>query len=257
MKRIILLAILFHFCIVLFSQQKQRNYELKFNLSEFSFNIDKGLLSISTTKNLSFYLEDREVPAIPYFPYRILRPANMSASNYQIHYEKKLIYENIDIVGNPAIYPTNVIPTNDNSFLKATKSSEDPIIWGADNILYGYFYGFFKVSPFIYDNKTRSLYFIPQITITFNDSQDGVYGDTRANTYDQEKSEEIKALILNSNELATFYPSKNTSSQKASKSASDKTVYNGTLDYLIITTEALKPVFLFFHPSHLVLQTKN
>jgi len=44
-----------------------------------------------------------------------------------------------------------------NSFLKATKSSEDPIIWGADNILYGYFYGFFKVSPFIYDNKTRSL----------------------------------------------------------------------------------------------------
>lgn len=243
MKRIILLAILFHFCIVLFSQQKQRNYELKFNLSEFSFNIDKGLLSISTTKNLSFYLEDREVPAIPYFPYRILRPANMSASNYQIHYEKKLIYENIDIVGNPAIYPTNVIPTNDNSFLKATKSSEDPIIWGADNILYGYSYGFFKVSPFIYDNKTRSLYFIPQITITFNDSQDGVYGDTRANTYDQEKSEEIKALILNSNELATFYPSKNTSSQKASKSASDKTVYNGTLDYLIITTEALKPVF--------------
>lgn len=157
MKRIILLAILFHFCIVLFSQQKQRNYELKFNLSEFSFNIDKGLLSISTTKNLSFYLEDREVPAIPYFPYRILRPANMSASNYQIHYEKKLIYENIDIVGNPAIYPTNVIPTNDNSFLKATKSSEDPIIWGADNILYGYFYGFFKVSPFIYDNKTQSL----------------------------------------------------------------------------------------------------
>ena len=42
MKRTILLAILFHFCIVLFSQQKQRNYELKFNLSEFNFNIDQG-----------------------------------------------------------------------------------------------------------------------------------------------------------------------------------------------------------------------
>ena len=243
MKRFILFAILLNCCVVVLSQQKQRKYELNFNLSEFSIKTDGGLLSITTTKDFPLYLEDRSIPAIPYFPYRILRPANLSASNYNVSYEAELLYENVDIEGNPAILPTNMILSDKKSPVKATKSSDKPVIWGGDNNLYGYSYGFFKVSPFIYDNETKKLFFIPRVTITFNDLEDNKSSDKQENTYNQKKSEDIKAFVLNSDELTAFYPQDNSIPQKSMTSSSNKTVYNGTLDYLIITSEALKNAF--------------
>lgn len=242
MKRTLLLTIILHFCIVVFSQQEQREYVLNFYRSEFSFKSDNGLLSIRTTKEFPFYLEDRDVPAIPYFPYRILRPANLSASKYHVKYEKELLYENIDIEGNPTLLPTSMTPDNDTILSKATKSSDKPVIWGADNNLYGYNYGFFKVSPFIYDSKTKNLYFIPQITITLNDFENSKSLEIKEDTYNPDKSEEIKGLVQNPDELTTFYPSTPSNPQKAVTS-SNKTVYNGTLDYLIITKESLKSAF--------------
>lgn len=243
MKRFLLFAILLNCCVIVLSQQKQRKYELNFNLSEFCIKTDGALLSITTTKDFPLYLEDRSIPAIPYFPYRVLRPANMSASNYHVSYETELLYENVDIEGNPAILPTNVILSDKKSQSKATKSSDKPVIWGGDNNLYGYSYGFFKVSPFIYDSETKKLFFIPRITITFNDLEDSKSSDKQENTYNQKKSEDIKAFVLNSDELTTFYPQDNPIPQKSMTSSSDKTVYNGTLDYLIITSEALKNAF--------------
>lgn len=243
MKRFLLFAILLNCCVVVLSQHKQRKYELNFNLSEFSIKTDGGLLSITTTKDFPLYLEDRSIPAIPYFPYSILRPANMSASNHHVSYETELLYENVDIEGNPAILPTNMILSDKNSQSKATKSSDKPVIWGGDNNLYGYSYGFFKVSPFIYDSETKRLFFIPRVTITFNDLEDNKSSDKQENAYNQKKSEDIKAFVLNSDELTTFYPQDNPIPQKSMTSSSDKTVYNGTLDYLIITSEALKNAF--------------
>lgn len=219
----------------------QSSYTMTFKLSDFNIKESDGIVSINTAKPFPFFLEDREKPAVPYFSCRILRPSNQSSSNYQVSYEKTLIYENVDIEGNSAICPTDRAITNSMNSRKATKSSDEPVIWGKDNKLYGYSYGFFKITPFIYDYDNKKLYFIHEIKITLKDGDSKTL--TNSSSHDDTKSKDIKELVLNPDELEVFYPTSENTAVKGAKNSSEKTVYNGTLDYLIITNEALKPAF--------------
>lgn len=131
MKKIILLVTMLYLCIAM---KAQRTYTFKFDRSDFRFETQDGIMSISTAKELPFYLEDIEKPALPYFSYRILRPSSMTASNYQVRYEKELLYENISIERNAATCPTNVSTGSQATVRAATKSSEGPVVWCNDNV---------------------------------------------------------------------------------------------------------------------------
>lgn len=238
MKKILLILVSLISCVTLHAQ---RSYTLNFDLLDYNIENKDGVVSIITTKGAPCYLEDRSAPALPYFPYRILRPANTSTEDYSISYEKELIYQNVDIEGNPAILSTNNIPTISINTFKASKSSESPVILGKDNSMYGYNYSFFKVSPFIYDYSTRSLYFASQITISLtsiaNEAKDAL-------PYNQSKAEEVKRWMVNADDTDKFYTtSKSKTNSAKSSTSSDKTLYTGKWDYIIITSEALSSSF--------------
>jgi hypothetical protein len=235
MKKTILILVSLISCIALHAQ---RSYTLNFALSDYNVEEKDGVVSIVTTKGAPCYLEDRNAPALPYFPYRILRPANTSTDDFSINYEKELIYQNVDIEGNPAILSTNEIPTIRINTFKATKSSESPVILGKDNSMFGYNYSFFKVSPFIYDYSTRSLYFASHITISLNskanETKDALY-------YITDKAETVKRWMVNPDELEMLYPEQDAQKQQAP--SLQKSYPSGNWDYVIITSQALEDAF--------------
>ena len=235
MKKTILILVSLISCIALHAQ---RSYTLNFALSDYNVEEKDGVVSIVTTKGAPCYLEERSAPALPYFPYRVLRPANTSTGDFSISYEKELIYQNVDIEGNPAILSTNEIPTIRINTFKATKSSESPVILGKDNSMFGYNYSFFKVSPFIYDYSTRSLYFASHITISLNskanETKDALY-------YITDKAETVKRWMVNPDELEMLYPEQDAQKQQAP--SLQKSYPSGNWDYVIITSQALEDAF--------------
>ena len=239
MKKLLIIIVSFVYCAVLHAQ---RSYTLDFKLSDYKIEKKEGVVSIFSTKGAPCYLEDRNAPALPYFPYRILRPANTSTDDFSINYEKELICQDVDIEGNPAILPTDVNPAISINTFKATKSSESPVILGKDNAMYGYNYSYFKVSPFIYDYTTRNLYFVNRMTISLSIKNNNTKEMT---AYNSDKAEEVKRWILNPEDIDTFYPKKHCLPEKAnfSRLSASKTLNGGKWDYVVITSEALKPVF--------------
>lgn len=235
MKKLLIIIVSFVYCAVLHAQ---RSYTLDFKLSDYKIEKKEGVVSIFSTKGAPCYLEDRNAPALPYFPYRILRPANTSTDDFSINYEKELICQDVDIEGNPAILPTDVNPAISINTFKATKSSESPVVIGKDNAMYGYNYSFFKVSPFIYDYSTRSLYFATQITISLNVKANET---KKALYYNTDKTDEVKRLLVNPDELELLFPPKK--AQKQQNPFSQKSYPNGNWDYVIITSQALKNAF--------------
>lgn len=169
MKKILAFIIM---CIFTLYVHGQGNYTLKFDKKDFIIENKGGIISIESLKGIPFYLEDAKAPAIPYFPYRILRAPDGFTAGVNLNYNKELLYTDVEIERNPAIETTRVKEKRINPVLAvASKSSQKPVVLGNNGSRYGYNYCYLKVSPFEYDYQTKSLYFIPEITIALNDSR--------------------------------------------------------------------------------------
>ena len=216
----------------------QEIHTFEFNQNDYSFTIDNGVLHIVSSKSVNglFYSDDITTPAFPYTSFCILRPSGLSSEGYQVEMQKELIYENVRIEATPKEISTNTL-SKDTEIRIATKSVFNPVIFGGDQSLFGYNFAYFKISPFIYDANSKSLYFVSKFIISLPTTISSKIwkDDVELKPFDVE---EIKKIIINPNDLERFYPKR-----EESKDLKMQRNYNTTVDYLIVTSELLKDEF--------------
>lgn len=223
-------------CVLLYASH---SYTLNFKKSDFNIELKDSIVSIIDLKNEASYSDDYNAPALPYVVYRILRPMGVTDEKPIVSFNKQLLYENVYIEVNPKTQITEGSKLADTIKI-ASSSQMSPILYSATQSMYGYTYTMLKITPFVYDAANKKLCFVSKIDIAFGDS------DSSSNiVFDEKKAGTVKDFVINSEELNTFYP-KNTSSSKLTTSntmQTNRTIDNGYVDYVIITSEALKPAF--------------
>lgn len=235
MKKNVISIILLVFCL---SLQAQDRYTLKFDKANYSFSMKDNVLCIDTKESTVFYSEDTTSPAFPYSPFCILRPAGCFSDKYQVEMKKELIYENIDVEATPAVVPTRVVVT-DTIHHPATASVNTPIIMGGNMSRGDYRYVYLKAAPFVFDIKSRSLYFISEMTITLPNESSPVKTELPEGVFPEEVSqEEVANMVINPEEMNKFYPK-----SSSSKIKKRMTTYSDPVDYVIITSNALANSF--------------
>ena len=236
MKRINLLLFLSAVCLCI---QAEQQYKILFKQSDFFCEKKGEYLKISTMAPGAYFSSEADAPALPCFTYSILRPNGNTLKEYHIEVEKNLIGEQVALESNPTVCSTNVVLTDTMSHI-ASKSVSSPILYADILSQDGYNMMLFKITPFEYDLATGRLFFISEIRIVFSEQV-----QTKPLAYDHKVKWKIRDMVINPEEMDSFYPVVDMDHQGLhnGRPSSSHTIDNGTIDYLILTSEALKPAF--------------
>lgn len=209
----------------------QREFDIYFNKDDFKTELSNGIVKVSTSNYLANYSDDTRKPAFPLYPFSILLPQDSISLEYNVSFERNLIYSNVNVEKNqPAI------STNDDFIAEIhdTIVSIMKPIWSDDNLVdFGPFHYISLVTtPFLYDAKNRDLYFVSHMKITVPSFPPK---RKNANTADWPlEFRNIARSLANPEDIFDFYPNtireNNTFSQQP-------------LDYLIITSSSLASSF--------------
>ena len=210
----------------------QSNYNLRFEEKEFSFTETKSGYEISC-KNADYYLlGDTTLPALPYKNCYILVPENVEIDNVNVNFKSKEVLQNVYIVNNPVAKQISQMGTNSNKSVVYSKSKyPDKNIEYATTIkTQGFYMAAFSVCPFIYNTQKKTLEFISEMSVSFNQNSKNT---TSSNTERYDMEDLVKSLIINPEEIDALYPQRQT---EPTRGAND-------VEYLIITSENLKTNF--------------
>ena len=164
-----------------------------FDLADFSLISMNGILHIKP-KNIDYYSFDLNqvgYPRIPFYEYRMTteKACNLSSLRYHI-LEKRIVAENVDIQRSLPLVPTGEA-TDDQPFLKNVVFSSYPDsiirlyngpVWNDNRIV-------LSIAPFIYDQPSRSLFFVSQIRVSYDEC------DTERNQLNAENEENTHGLL--------------------------------------------------------------
>ncbi len=229
MKRKIILLLFLTTNVFLFAQ---KTYNISFDKKSFAFNMDGNVLSIAPLDYNYFFLSDTLSPALPYFTYNILRPENTVINNFEITIRKERIFNNVSINSNPKGMPVSLMDISSNNPISIARvSALTPVSFIGNDILKGYSFATFNITPFIYDATLRELYFISEISITLK--EEGISSIKQFRN--KSGRSEILQMVINPNEISSMY-SESTTEEPSITS-------NNTVEYLVVTTEALKESF--------------
>lgn len=217
-------------CNPLFAQE---TYTINFDEKDFSFKVENNVVEIFTEKPEVILSGDTSSPYIPYFGYRILIPRDQSAKEFDVVITKKLLYKNVKIEATPEIIPTDSV-IDRAEYRLASKSVLSPVRWSGDNYLAGYKYGFFNITPFIYDMDTQELYFVSSINLTISNTPDSEKSNSLVKGASIEKRDDVQSMLYNPEKLEEFYPISALKQEQAAKGMNTTTI-----DYVIITNSNL------------------
>ena len=233
LRKSILFALL-TVCNPLFAQE---TYTINFEEKDFSFKVDNNVVEIFTEKPEVTLSGDTLSPYIPYFGYRILIPKDQSAKRFDVVVTKKLLYKNVKIGATPEIMPTDMI-SDMAEFRLASKSVLSPVQWSGDNYHAGYKYGFFNITPFVYDVDMQELYFVSSIKLTISNTPDTEKSNSPVKAASIEKRDDVQSMLYNPEKLEEFYPISSLKQEQAVKGMNTTTI-----DYIIITNNSLLDSF--------------
>jgi len=175
MKNTILSLLLF----ISFVSQAQtiKEYELEYNLSDFTFTTDENNLTVISSIQNDFILkEDSSLPALPYFYINVLISEGKIQNYHSFIESVQIIKKGIILSTNPLIVPTNIVSTQQNNTRQPNYSNlkypDNNIELISTNRMGDYTYASFELCPFIYNAKTKELSFISKIRLAINLSED-------------------------------------------------------------------------------------
>ena len=224
--RLLLLLLFVMFCV---SVSAQRDFERKYNLSDYTIADSLGVVRITCNHHDYCRSGDLTYPNFPYTPLRVLIPNDSTRLQYRVDFDKVLISSNVRVEANTPCVTTNGESEVGN--LYATTSVISPVYDGGVVPFNEYKYMYLKITPFLYDQDTGSLYFVSNVKINFP----GLTA-SQNNQPAQELSENqeyIAEIVDNAQDIVKFYPIYDNSN-----------VINDPVDYLIITNKYLEDSFL-------------
>ena len=229
MKRVVLLLLLL---MPLAMSRASGTYCVTFSLDDYEISTgDDGLTRVVPKRTGAFYSDDRAMPALPYSSYNILRPRGC-VTTYTVDFDKLLLRDDVVMAANPVCVPADAIPLVDAGPEAAVSSLLQPVRFAGNKVLSGYYYSSFNITPFLYDAATRSLYFVPSVTLRLSGTDAG--GELPPLRHHNDDF--IREIVMNPDEMQSLYPV-----QMQAKGVDDGTSMG--VEYYIITSEKLAQYF--------------
>lgn len=239
-----------------------QTFEVKYNLSDFTVTKSADSVVTVSTAHRSFYCGDSQSPQLPFLPANILCSQGTVECDPVFRYEKEPVATGVLLHTIPPLIPISIdIPEGDDTPQIARSSQTSPYHYKGVGKMMGYSFARIALSPFEYDYDTRTLYFIKSFVITLNEKvrqrAPSKSGTVAAEPLGDPKV--ISDIVLNSKELSSMYQpvvqkQNRDIFRKGMYGEEDSTSNNEgvldgemaelyTVDYLIVTSENLKPAF--------------
>lgn len=224
----------------IFGQQK--DISLSFDINDFEFNTNNGILYVTPLKTYSFFKSQNAEPALPWIIVKVLIGADQDLTEFSYSRDESLLKSDVLLGYNPKTLSTNDIKQSQPQSAVQIKYSnisypEDFVTFQDTHIVDGYKYLCFCVSPFRYDARSRNLY-INHFQIHMSLASKGrISKKSKAGTQFRDM---VLSEMVNSNEIQQLYtlPSRDMVTPIVESIA-------GTEDYeyLIITSNSLLNTF--------------
>lgn len=240
MKKSILFLTFFLSAVLLARGSDLKEINFNFNISDFSFSQENGAYSIYSEKFPVIFDTDTLAPALPYFLVNVLIAPNQEFQGLTTNGGESLLRADIYMTPNKLPVPTNAqeteVPNHIISYALNSYPSEE-VRYVSTSTLGNYKYVALLVCPLRYDAQKHALFLKQNLTISLSlrttNSPSMLAAFPQSDSYQAKKRSEINQLIYNTEDIETLYP----------------ITQHGTLTdayptkYLVITNEALKPVF--------------
>lgn len=221
MNRILATFLLLTTAIASFAESK--TLTVNFNESDFTFIVNsKGEMEIRTTAFTANFEDNPTTPALPFKPMEMQVPLNSVFTDHSVTVSKRLLKENVNMAPNIASVPTSTILANKTNTLKPTTDFAS-LTFPIRNVAFSFMQDYknstsfiFSVCPFEYDAATKRLYFIDRMQITVN-----------YDTPNLESTNKTANLVLEESIWSPTFPNQLKTNE----------------EYIIITSEALRPAF--------------
>lgn len=210
---------------------------LTFSENDYSFSYnEKGQLEISSSLTVSY--PSANVPALPTLTAEIAVNSCEKYVSSTPTFTKRLIKTNVEVAQSPKPVTTNNLSSQeDNLIITYPSNASYPAsnckyittsTWGDISVLH------FITSPFIYDARTKNLFFIDSISLNVS---------TSSNTSRSETEEELLLKPADSAFLKTIVKNPTIVDEISISRNSIPTQSTKRIDYLIVTSEELKDDF--------------
>ena len=228
------IMLVFITCSLQLEAQHTQRVELSFNPDQFSIVASGDAFKVEADEACYFYLEDSGSPALPVRNVNILVPNGAELVDFKFSTEEEIIKEGI-ILGRVA----TPVPF---SLLEDYQSAKPGIFEGdfpgevvthsATRIQRGYTWFSFTFSPFKYKGQKRELSLVRKLILDVEYRMNS----KKASVIRPDKTvlHALKNSMVNPEEMEQLYPVVESTIQKST---------DDPLDYLIVTTEELKPGF--------------
>lgn len=238
MNRIIV-YLLFISCCIVVNATNTKQISICFNEKDFSFiNDSNEQIQIISHNVQAFYENDSEIPALPFVVVNVLIGDNYQYKDFTYSQDYKIVLSNVNLAHNPLLRIGN-----DTSRIKKCISNyklslyPDSIVsYMKTNIVDGYRYLSFKVWPYIYDAKLKTLIFNKNIYMEINLDQNKKKSATIEEYKGKTMRDAVKNLIINKEDINSLYPISNSGLTRTTNT-------NIPFDYIIITRDSLKSSF--------------
>lgn len=203
------------------SAQAQQSLDISFSMNDFNIITNEGVSTIVTNLKNRRVCGDSISPDLPYFFYRIPLQQGQEDISVNVSYTDSLLFENISMIPNPKPSIRKGKALKGGVSRTATKSVVSPLHYSGVKYQNGKGYLLLKITPFLYDAKTRRLNFVKNVHLSF---------------YGIPVGQDVNPVSI--------HEALNTTSLTYDLSGvpNDRTD-NDTIDYLIITSSSLASSF--------------
>lgn len=212
-----------------------KDYHISFSKDDFVFQKDgNGVLHIKSLSKDAFFKADTLLPALPYYTYHVLRPQD-AKTFYLARWEKELVYGNVLLDANPEYVSEFSVSGQKSSWEKVAKGSvSNPVEFVGDDLMRGYSFASFNITPFVYEADSRDLYFVSEITLTLDGGDSAVSRKDLALASVRSKDDDILGMMVNPEDFSSFY---------SAVCQENKMYGTNEVEYLIVTNSELYSAF--------------
>ena len=234
MKNNLILIFLLSLSSTILYSQPDKEVSLSYNPGDFIIDNVDGKAFITSSDHSLHFMSDSLAPALPYIAVKVLVGSNSQYAGFSHSETEQLFASNIDMAPNPIEVPTNIAQLQGNTYNTEFPDSvypSEPVIYAGTQTMDGYHYMSFLVCPFRYDVENRQLFFHPSCTISINFSTvSNAPGYNLTETAGSVMRDVVQGMVFNPEEMDNLYGAPTSPSSDDYK-------------YLIVTSNALKPVF--------------
>lgn len=232
----IFVVICCQFAMLQTEAQHWQQLELTASMDQFTLEEDsEGLISIFSNEYDHHYPQGTNMPALPLIRVSIIAPPGSELENYSYTVEQVVVGEDVPLANAPVPIPISQMDKYAYGQKQFKGSYTDPTISNVTTMIQrGYTWFSFDYSPFLYDGETGNLILVKKVDLNLEYSV--LPEGTRTFRPDQVLAGHIKGISMNPEDLDRYYPDKQEPGIHL-KSSLDP------VDYLIITSEELKPSF--------------